>query len=151
MGDKFEEHMCPPKVHEFVRESGEKDVFTFQPLGFEHMPKFFRLIKKFYKSVGTEKLDKEDMSDEDISKFMDTLDDESLNLIKDLITSMMEESYPDEFKTDVGKKKMSKFMARNMMELMSILVEMNSPHVSPDIKKVPQTMGKKDEPTGQST
>lgn len=149
--DKFEEHMCPPKTHEFVRESGEKDTFTFQPLGFEHMPKFFRLIKKFYKSVGKEKVNKDDMSDEDVSNFMDTLDDESLNLIKDLIESMMEESYSSEFKTPEGKNKMSKFMARNMMDLMSILIEMNSPHVSPDVSKVPKTMGAKDEPTGQST
>ena len=66
MGDKFEEHMCPPKIHEFIRESGERDTFTFQPLGFEHMPKFFRLIKKFYKTVGTEKVNEKEMSDEDI-------------------------------------------------------------------------------------
>lgn len=148
MGDKFEEHMCPTETREFVRENGEKDTFSFEPLGFEHMPKFFRLIKIFYKSVGKEKVNTEEMSDEDISNFMETLDDESLNLIKELITAMMKESYPDEFKTPEGEKKMSKFMARNMMDLMSILIEMNSPHVSPDDVKAPATMGAKDESTG---
>ena len=155
MGDKLEEHMCPPLTREFVRKNGEKDTFTFQPLGFEYMPKFFGLIKKMYGTMSSKDLknfDKEDISDEEIKKFMESMDNESWTLIKELIEAMIKESYPDEYKgSKPGEipKKMSRFMARNMMELMSIMIEMNSP--STPVKGTedkPSTFGAKDESAG---
>lgn len=155
MKDKFEEHMCQPKTQEFVRANGEKDVFTFQPLGFEWMPKFFGLVRKMYGTMDmkdSKKLDKNEMSDEDIKKFMETMDTESWNMIKELIEGMMKESYPKEFETPEGKKKMSKFMAKNMMELLPILIEMNSPSTPAGMSpEKPTTFGVKDEPTREST
>ncbi|KKL45370.1 hypothetical protein LCGC14_2356350 [marine sediment metagenome] len=149
MVDKFEAHMCPTRTEEFIRPSGEKDTFSFEPLGFEYMPKMFRLLKKFYATMGKGSVNKEDFSEEEISKFFDTLDDESLNLIKDLIEGMMKESYPEEFKTPEGKKKMSRFMARNMMQLMGIVVEMNAPAPN-EGPTAPETF-RKDEPVTKST
>lgn len=156
MGDKFEEHMCPPLTREFTRINGEKDKFTFQPLGFEWMPKFFGLIRKMYGTMDSKDMknfDKEDISDEEIKKFMESMDTESWTLIKELIEAMVRESYPDEYKGEdpVKLKKMSRFMARNMMELMSIMIEMNSPSAPGDIgPDKPSTFGNKDEHTGQS-
>ena len=154
MGDKFEEHMCPPLTREFERKNGEKDTFTFQPLGFEWMPKFFGLIRKMYGTMDSKDMknfDKEDISDEEIKKFMETMDEGSWILIRELIEAMMKESYPDEYKTPESQKKMSRFMARNMMDLMSIMIEMNSPSTPADIgPEKPKTFGAKDEPTGTS-
>ena len=146
MGDKFEEHMCPPKSVELVRLNGEKDTFTFQPLGFEYMPKFFKLMKKMYKVAGDSKgiKDISDISDEQAGKFMESMDEESLTIITDLINGMVKESYPEEFKTKEGQKKMSRFMAHNMMDLMSVVIQMNSPSGSEDANKKDVTFGAQD-------
>ena len=155
MRDKFEEHMCPSRTEIFKRKDGKEDSFTFEPLGFEYMPKFFVLVKKFYSSLGktdNQGLSEEEIEEKDIQKFFDSLDEDSLKLIKELIHAMCKESFPDEFKTPENQKKMSRFMARNIMTLMMVMMEMNSPYVeSPQEPIKPNTFGGNNECNAEST
>ena len=118
--DKFDRHIVKTIELVLKNESGEEDVFVLEPLPFQFMGDLFELIRKMDKAGFDKK--SEDMSEEEMSKKMlSVMDKETIGLVQLLVMETLKQSYPDQ---DV--KKLEKFAAAHMWDILLVVIESNS-------------------------
>ena len=106
---KFEKHL---NVGEPV-EIGE-DKYVLKPLTVEYLPKFLKLMKVFSKME----------KDQSMQGFFDSLDDESMQVMTDLLIETLKKSFPEEWKDN--EEETSAFGLKYMFILMPKILEINS-------------------------
>jgi len=154
--DKFDKHMAKPAKVELGGDGEERDVFTLYPLGYEYMPKIFKLLKSTTSLASSMKgvtldTDLSELSKEQMDTLFSLFDEETITLIGELTMATLRASYPDQFKDDAGREKMKKFVAANLFELFTPIIELNMP-TEADAKKIKQLSDEleQNESTGKS-
>ena len=122
MTDKFDRHIVKPAELRLKTESGEEDVFSFEPLPFKYIPKVYQIIDM----IGSMKTTGEDgkkIGDEEKGKlFMEELiKGNGIELAQELVSVTLETSYPD-----ILRDKRDKFALSHLWEIFGIVMEMNA-------------------------
>jgi len=121
--DKFERHLIKPTEVKIVNESGEEDVFNLVPLPFSHLGDFFDCLGTLSKmgDVADKGLSEADQ----VKSLLSLLDKATVNIVKGLVLSTFQESYPDQ-----NKATLEKFCSQHFMELFPIVIEINTKTMS---------------------
>ena len=124
---KFERHIAKPVAVELTNKDGQTDEFLIKPLPFEMMPEFYKLMKHMAK-IDFKKM--QELPDDEKGKaLIESLPDETFNLMVKLIRKSLEISYPE-----VPKEQRDALASSHMMELLNAVFEANSHEEPPKTK-----------------
>lgn len=154
--DKFDKHMAKPKIVVLKNEDGEEDSFTIYPLSYKYTADVFKLLENVSRVTPTLKdfdLDADigTMPKEELEKIFSLFDRETLELLGRLEYESLKISYPEEFKTPEKQQRMERFVANNLFELFTPILELNTPRMQDTnrMKQLQEEM-KKNDTFGQS-
>jgi len=136
MGDKFDKFIAKDFTIDLEDLEGNKETFTFKPLPFEMAGDIFKLMVEMQKAGVSPKDTEEQVG----IKIMNVLKDgESFEMVKKLVITTLEISYPDQ-----DKKKLQDFAMAKLWQLFPPIIQVNSltQMSSKDRKKVQKEIDK---------
>lgn len=153
---KFDKHMGKPLIVQLKNEDGEEDTFTLYPLGYEYLSDVFSLIERVAEITPSVKginldTDIESLDTAQLKQIFSLFDKDTIGLLGKILVGTMRVSYPDLFKSADGERKANLFITANLFELLSPVLQLNTPRLKDAnrMKEISKEM-KKLETEGQS-
>ena len=115
--EKFDRHINRTEKFEI-----DGDEFVIKPLGFKNLGKLWKLLRKM-SSVMTSETVKGELSKEETAKMMETMDENTVDLVLELEVKTMKKSYPK-----LSDEKAQEFCAAHMFEILPAMIAVNLPN-----------------------
>lgn len=114
--EKFKRYIGKPSTLELEAEDGTKEAFELKPLPFENLDDILLIGKTFAKIP-----DIENQANIPIEKFLEILDKDTIDKMKNIVKITLETSYPD-----LPKEIREGFGSKNFLPLITKIFEINS-------------------------
>lgn len=132
--DKFERAMAKP-VKMVLELDGGKEEYEIHPLPFEYVGDIVKITKSLVRGQNVSDAKQYDELTEEEKKkwlqehgkdFLESIDEETMNSIKVIVSKTLNVSFPEQYQTSDGKKKMDRFAMANWMEIFMVAMDANS-------------------------